>query len=106
MKWMVAIMLIVGTYAGTAWATDAQALYQKKCQTCHSLHGVGGKMAKLGGPLDDVGAKRDEAWLRAYLADPKSKMPKAKMPKTNLSGEDMDAMVKYLLTLKGPAPAK
>ena len=48
---------------GTVWAADGSAVYDKKCKTCHSIGGVGGAMAKMGGPLDGVGAKRDEAWL-------------------------------------------
>ncbi len=67
---------------------------------CHSIKGVGGKMAKTGGPLDGVGSKRDEAWLRAYFAEPKSKIPNAKMPKISLSKEDWDAVIQYMLSLK------
>ena len=88
-----AVTLLVLT--GSVWAADAPAVYDKKCKSCHSIAGVAGPMAKLGGPLDGVGSKRDEAWLRAYLTDPKSKMPK--LP---LSAEDMDAVVKYMLSLK------
>ena len=40
------------------------------------------------------------SWLKAYIADPKSKMPDAKMPKLNLSADDLDAVVQYMLTLK------
>ena len=86
--------------ATSAWSAEAPAIYDKKCKTCHSIGGVGGPMAKLGGPVDGVGAKRDEAWLREYLKDPKSKMPGAKMPKVTLSAEDTDAVVAYLLSLK------
>jgi len=32
------------------------------------LGGVTGPMAKVGGPLDGVGSKRDEVWLRAYFS--------------------------------------
>jgi mono/diheme cytochrome c family protein len=89
--------------AGTAWSADAPEVYNKKCKACHSIGGVGGPMAKTGGALDDVGAKRDDAWLRAYLKDPKSKMDNAKMPKLGLSDADTDQIVAYLLTLKGAA---
>ena len=89
--------------AGTAWAADAPAVYDKKCKGCHSVGGAGGPMAKMGGALDDVGAKHDEAWLRAYLKDPKSKMDNSKMPKIALSDPDTDQIVAYLMTLKGGA---
>ena len=85
---------------GTVWAADGAAIYDKKCKACHSIGGVGGPMAKTGGPLDDVGSKHDEAWLRDFLKDPKSKMPNAKMPKISLSDEDFNAVVTYMQSLK------
>jgi cytochrome c2 len=81
-------------------AEDAKALYDKKCKTCHSLNGDAGKLADKGGPLDGVGKKRDEAWLRAYLTDPKSKIPDAKMPKLKLTPEEWDTLIAYLLAQK------
>ena len=81
-------------------ADDTKTLYDKKCKTCHSLEGDAGKFADKGGPLDGVGSKRDEAWLRAYFADPKSKIPDAKMPKLKLSPAEWEALVAYMLTLK------
>jgi mono/diheme cytochrome c family protein len=100
-RFAVVVALLIGARA--AAAADGQQIYDQKCKACHSIGGVGGPMAKLGGPLDDVGAKRDEAWLRAYLKDPKSKIPDSKMPKMNLSDAEWDAVIKYLLTLKGGA---
>jgi mono/diheme cytochrome c family protein len=91
---------------GVAWSAEAPAVYGKKCKACHSIGGVGGPMAKLGGPLDGVGAKHDQAWLKAYLKDPKSKIPNAKMPKQNLPDEDVNALAAYLVTLKTPPAAK
>ncbi len=100
MKWTVVVAAALAL-ASQAFAVDGKQVYQQKCETCHSVGGVGGKMAKLGGPLDDVGSKRDEAWLKAYFADPKSKMPDAKMPKLKLTDEEWDAVTKYMLSLKG-----
>jgi len=97
MKAIVALT-VLGSVA-TAAASDTE-IYDKKCKVCHSIAGVGGPKAEKGGPLDGVGSKRDEAWLRAYFADPKSKIEDAKMPKMNLSPEDWDAMVRYMLSLK------
>ena len=102
MRWIsglsVGLALVVGT---ASFAADAPPdVYTKKCELCHSINGQGGKKKEVGGPLDGVGSKRDEAWLRAYIADPKSKLPESKMPKLNLAPADMDAAVKYLLTLK------
>lgn len=94
---IVGCLLVLAT---SAWGVDAKALYDKKCKLCHSLGGEKGKKADLGGALDGVAAKRDDAWLRAYLKDPKSKIPDAKMPKVKLSDEELDAMVKLLLSHK------
>lgn len=91
--------LVVGSSVSVAVADDA-ALYEKKCKVCHSIAGVAGAKADKGGPLDGVGSKHDEAWLRAYFADPKSKIEGAKMPKMNLNSEEWDAMVRYMLSLK------
>ncbi|MBI4518507.1 MAG: cytochrome c [Deltaproteobacteria bacterium] len=86
--------------AAAAWAVDGTALYEKKCKTCHSIGGVAGPMAKTGGALDGVGAKRDATWLREYFKDPKSKIPESKFPKLTLSDEEWEALVAYMLTLK------
>lgn len=102
MKTILTAAALALLFHGTAWAVDATALYDKKCKVCHSIGGVGGPMAKVGGALDNVGNERDEAWLRAYFADPKSKIDNAKMPKINLSAEEWDALVAYMLTLKTP----
>jgi mono/diheme cytochrome c family protein len=89
-----------------AGADEGKGLYEQKCKACHSIGNDAGKMANLGGKLDGVGAKRDAAWLKAYIADPKSKMPDAKMPKIKLEPAQLDDIVAYMMTLKEPAPAK
>ena len=98
-----AIAVLAAASAVWAGADAGKAFYDEKCKACHSIAGEGGKMAKLGGPLDDVGAKRDAAWLRAYLKDPKSQIPKAKMPKMPLTDQQLDDVIAYMLTLKGSA---
>ncbi len=97
---MLTALAALTVLSATVWAADGAAIYDKKCKACHSIGGVGGPMAKTGGALDDVGSKHDEAWLRDYLKDPKSKMPNAKMPKVSLSDEDFTAVVTYMLSLK------
>ncbi len=92
---------LITLLAGTAWSAEAPEIFNKRCKACHTIAGVGGPMAKSGGPLDDTGAKHDEAWLRAYLKDPKSKVDNAKMPKFGFSDAEIDQLVAYLITLKG-----
>ena len=95
------LWLLAGTGTVFAGADEGKKVFEtKKCINCHTLGSEKGPMAKLGGPLDGVGAKRDAAWLKGYLTDPKSKIPNAKMPKQNLPEADMDALVQYMLSLK------
>jgi cytochrome c2 len=100
------LSVAVGPTLAWAGAAEGKATYDKMCKTCHSIAGEGGKMASTGGPLDGVGAKRDEAWLKAYLKDPKSKIPNAKMVKMPMPDQQIDDVVAFLLTLKTAAPAK
>ncbi len=98
----------IAVATGTIWppavaAGEAPAFYAERCRVCHSIAGDAGKMADKGGPLDGVGAKHDEAWLRAYIGDPKSKMPDAKMPKIKMTDQQLDQVVAYMASLKAPA---
>ena len=99
MRRIAMVVLLLGL-SSPAWGVDAQELYNKKCKVCHTLNGVSGPKAKVGGDLDGVGSKRDEAWLRAYFADPKSKLPDSKMKKIQLPQEDWDALVQFMLQQK------
>jgi nitric oxide reductase subunit C len=100
-----AVILALAPALAGAGAEEGKALYAQKCQVCHSLGGVAGKMAQLGGPLDGVGSKRTTDWLRAYLKDPKSQIPNAKMPKQTLTDQQLEDSVAYMLTLTEPAPS-
>ena len=95
-------LLALASTAGLvhAGADEGKALYEKQCKICHSIKGDGGKMADKGGALDGVGAKRDGAWLTAYLPDPKAKNPDSKMPKMKLGEQQVADLVAFLATLK------
>src|ERR1017187_8323888 len=96
-----AFWLVAGAGTAMAGAEDGKKVFaEKKCINCHSLGSEKGAMAKLGGPLDGVGGKRDAAWLKGYFADPKSQLPNAKMPKQHLSPKEIDDRVQYMLTVK------
>jgi len=96
------VLIIAGCllWATAIMAGDGAGLYEKKCKVCHSIGGTGGPMAKMGGALDGVGAKRDTAWLTEYVRNPKSKIPDSKMPALKMTDEERDAIVEYLESLK------
>ena len=96
-------ILSLGAMAGTVMAgvdEGKQLFADKKCIMCHSLGDQKGAAAQMGGPLDHTGAKRDAAWMKSYLSDPKSVMPEAKMPKQKLTEKEFDDLVVYMLSLK------
>ncbi len=101
-----AIAVVAGATTAWAGAAEGKGVYETHCKTCHSVAGEGGKMASMGGPLDGIAATHDEAWLKAYIADPKSKVPASKMPKLKLSEEQLSDVVAFLMTLKEPAAKK
>jgi mono/diheme cytochrome c family protein len=74
----------------------------QKCSMCHSVAGVGAKMA----PLDGVGSKLTADDIRSWITDPDSMAaklpvkPKIKMKKYTLKDEDLNALVSYLASLK------
>jgi len=101
---LTALLAIV--FAGAAVAAPPQSgdpakgekLYAaQKCSMCHRIGETGGKM---GPELTSVATKRDAAWLRAYLPDPKAVDPKNKMPAAKVTGGDLNDLIAYLLTLK------
>ena len=109
---IVGAALTAGSLAAQAPATAAQqaaaikagqkVYADQKCATCHSVAGVGSKMA----PLDGVGTKLTPADIRMWMTDPDTMAaklpvkPKIKMKKYTLKDEDMDALVSYLVSLK------
>ncbi len=93
-----ALVLLVGVVAYSADAAHGKEVYAaEKCQMCHSIAGVGGKMAKL----DGVGAKLKADEIKKWIKTPKSMKADAKMKAyPNISEKDLDDLAEYLLTLK------
>ena len=104
-----AVLLLMGLMVSMPLAQDAkqieraQKVYvEKKCANCHSIAGKGNKK----GALDEVGTKLSAAEIKEWIADPVAMTTKTKaarkppMKSANLSAEDVDAMVAYMLTLK------
>lgn len=92
------------TFAERASAADAAKIKQgeklfaeRQCTACHAINGKGGP---VGPDLTKVGSRRDEAWLKKFLPDPKSVAPETMMPPFRGTKEELDALVAYLLSLK------
>lgn len=70
---------------------------EQRCSVCHRLEAAGGR---LGPELTTVGDKRDAEWLTSYLPNPKAVDPTNKMPGVKVTGQDLDDLVAYLVSLK------
>ena len=70
-------------------------------QGCAACHRVGNAGGTAGPDLSKIGAARDAEWLKRFITDPAEVNPGSPMPPyATLSSEDLDAMVRYLLSLK------
>lgn len=83
-------------------AMAGHAVFKKRCFSCHSVNGVGGAV----GPELNVPANVTEYWNRAalkqFIVNPASIRRDPKMPTlTGLSDADVDAVVAYLVHMKG-----
>ncbi|MEO6667784.1 MAG: cytochrome c [Nitrospiria bacterium] len=94
-------VLLAGTLAFAATESAVQngqrIFSERKCAVCHTLHEKGGK---VGPDLSTVGATRDEAWLKAFLADPKSVYPNTIMPPFRGTDEERASLAAYLRSLR------
>ena len=70
----------------------------QRCALCHKIDGTGGV---LGPDLSAVGTRRNAAWLLRYLPKPQIDKPENKMPPVNVTGQDLDDLIAYLVSLKG-----
>lgn len=80
-----------------AVARGEKLFMEQGCYGCHTLGKMGTPIAL---DLSQIGAKRDRAYLRAWLRDPASQRPTAHMPKIQMKAADADALAAYLSTLK------
>lgn len=78
---------------------SALKLFQgKSCISCHQISGMWGD---TGRPLDDVGDKYDVGTLKKLIRNPQSVNPSSMMPpQSDLSEAELDAIAKFLATLK------
>ena len=76
---------------------------QARCTICHSVTGPAGRIGgfvdlRVGGiDLDMAGTKLRRDWLYAWIQEPKAYFLNTLMPRYRLSGEDVKALVEYIL---------
>lgn len=97
-----ALLLIIAAQTWSQAESDPvskgnQVYQEKKCSSCHSVQGKGGK---AGGDLSHVGAKRDAQWLETFMKNPKAVKPDIAMPAFKGNAEELNALVAYMLSLK------
>ncbi len=92
------LLLMLGTVAYSADAEHGKAVFkEQKCSMCHSIGGVGGKMASL----DGVGSKLKADEMKKWIKTPKEMKADTKMKAyPSLPDKDLDDLVAYLETLK------
>ncbi|MGD8862690.1 MAG: c-type cytochrome [Myxococcales bacterium] len=76
---------------------DGKKVFEEgKCKKCHSAPGVKGGKHDLAG----VGKKHDAKWMKAYLQKKEEMDGKKHKLKFKGSGAELDAVVKWLASLK------
>lgn len=75
-------------------------VFNQMCIACHSLKGQGGQ---IGPALDDVGSRRDRAYIISWLRDPLAVKPDSKMPKLPLSENEVLELAAFLSSQVGGA---
>jgi ubiquinol-cytochrome c reductase cytochrome b subunit len=79
-------------------ATQGKAIFEREsCNACHGDNGIGTAAASK---LIGVGQKYDGPKLESLLRKPNEKMSEGGMPTVNLKGDEMNALVAYLRSLK------
>jgi mono/diheme cytochrome c family protein len=73
--------------------TSGKSVYQGECVQCHKLNGEGGDK---GPDLTKIFVEKNEQYIRAYTADPRSLKPDSVMPPAKLSDPELNLLVEYL----------
>ena len=101
MKKMLLVTLALLIVAPALFAADGAAIYKSKCAMCHGADGKAqtsmGKSMKIRDFTSADVQKQSDAELVKITSDGKGKMPSYK---AKLSAEEIDAVVKFIRTLK------
>lgn len=72
-------------------------LYQMhQCGNCHTANGEG---MKVGPTLNGLAKRRTREWIETQIRHPDRHFPETMMPGYDLTAEDMDRLIAYLLSL-------
>jgi cytochrome c553 len=95
---LMVLLCVAAAFSLDAAVDHGKQLYaEQKCSMCHSIAGVGGKLASL----DHVGSKLNSDQIKSWIKTPKKMKPNVLMkPYTGLSEKDLSDLAAYLLTLK------
>lgn len=85
-------------------AAGEKLMADKKCIVCHSVNGAGNKKGPI---LDGVGAKLSRDDIRGWITNAPEMAAKANIDRkppmkayTDLTKDEVDSLVAYLVTLK------
>ena len=87
----------VTALASAEQVAAAPEIFRTTCVGCHAVGGSGGS---VGPALDGEGARRDAAWLEAWLTNPAAIKPDTKMPNLQLPADTRTSLVTWLGSLK------
>lgn len=71
-----------------------QLLQQYGCRGCHKIAGNGGT---IGPSLEGVFERRDEAWVRTQIKQPRANNPKTVMPDMGLTDAEVSRIMSVLI---------
>lgn len=98
-KIFVCALLIALVIPASAFAADGAAIFKTKCVACHGADGSGqtpvGKNLKLQDLRSPEIQKLSDAEITKALTE-----GKGKMPKSNLSADDIKAVIAFVRSLK------
>lgn len=79
----------------------APELFKTICQACHMVGGVGGV---IGPALDEVHKRKSKEELLEWIADPQRLKPGSAMPQIDMTPEQREEIVTWLLGLSNTSP--
>lgn len=70
----------------------------ERCSTCHAIGNVGNRRY----PLDGVGSRLSREAIETWIVAPQKMNPRVRKRAYELTPEDLDGLVTYLLSLREP----